>query len=222
MRESQIQFSKPKKLLNSLNPGTHFMRTNIYDARELLTSVNPVRSLGGDANRPRMNFNEPPNVPPPFNNQYDPMNFITPGAASQSMASLPSLPVPMGMFMNMTHIPPRFYNNQQQPSRPPPTARQGNMRYKKNRPKANGPSSQNFLSQDTASQQGQGTPLTQGGLSQPGLSGGLSQNVFSQPELSQDNLTAEMQSQMDGMLSQDSTYEGERFASQTMGFLSQQ
>ena len=46
-------------------------------------------------------------------NHYDPLNFIAPGEnMTQSMASVPSLPVPMSMFMNMTHIPPRFYNNQ--------------------------------------------------------------------------------------------------------------
>jgi hypothetical protein len=28
--------------------------------------------------------------------------------------SLASLPIPVGMFMNMAHIPPRFYQQQQQ------------------------------------------------------------------------------------------------------------
>ena len=59
-----------------------------------------------------------------------------------------------------------------------------------------------------------GTPLTQGGLSQgmsqPGF-GSLSQGGLSQPELSQDSyLIGEFQSQMDGLLSQDSTYQGDR------------
>jgi regulator of nonsense transcripts 1 len=55
-------------------------------------------------------------------------------------------------------------------------------------------------------------PLTQGttqGMSQPGFS--LSQPGLSQAELSQDSFAVgEFQSQMDGLLSQDSTYQGDR------------
>jgi regulator of nonsense transcripts 1 len=36
LKESLIQFSKPKKLVNAANPGTHFMSTSVYDAREAL------------------------------------------------------------------------------------------------------------------------------------------------------------------------------------------
>lgn len=36
LKESMIQFAKPKKLINAANPGTHFMSTSIYDAREAL------------------------------------------------------------------------------------------------------------------------------------------------------------------------------------------
>lgn len=48
-------------------------------------------------------------------------------------------------------------------------------------------------------------------MSQPGFS--LSQPGLSQAELSQDSyMVGEFQSQMDGMLSQDSTYQGDRSA----------
>lgn len=48
-------------------------------------------------------------------------------------------------------------------------------------------------------------------MSQPGFS--LSQPGLSQPELSQDSyMVGEYQSQMDGLLSQDSTYQGDRSA----------
>ena len=48
-------------------------------------------------------------------------------------------------------------------------------------------------------------------MSQPGFS--LSQPGLSQPELSQDSyMVGECQSQMDGLLSQDSTYQGDRSA----------
>lgn len=72
--------------------------------------------------------------------------------------------------------------------------------------------SQSQASQDVSQSFSQG-PLTQGGLSmsqpfqmsQPGLSG------LSQPELSQDSLLVDdFKSQADGMLSQDSTYQGDR------------
>ena len=36
LKESVIQFAKPKKLVNSVNPGTHFMNTTMYDAREAI------------------------------------------------------------------------------------------------------------------------------------------------------------------------------------------
>lgn len=48
-------------------------------------------------------------------------------------------------------------------------------------------------------------------MSQPGFS--LSQPGLSQPELSQDSyMMGEFHSQMDGLLSQDSTYQGDRTA----------
>jgi hypothetical protein len=36
MQESLMQFAKPRKLVNALNPGSHFMNTATYDAREAL------------------------------------------------------------------------------------------------------------------------------------------------------------------------------------------
>jgi regulator of nonsense transcripts 1 len=36
LKESQIQFSKPKQIVNTSNPGTHFMSTTVYDAREAI------------------------------------------------------------------------------------------------------------------------------------------------------------------------------------------
>lgn len=70
------------------------------------------------------------------------------------------------------------------------------------------------LSQEQTQPFSQSLQLTQGmsqpGLSQPGFS--LSQPGLSQAELSQDPYMAEYQSQMDGLLSQDSTYQGDRSA----------
>lgn len=36
LKESQIQFAKPKQIVNTANPGTHFMSTTVYDAREAI------------------------------------------------------------------------------------------------------------------------------------------------------------------------------------------
>merc|ERR1719342_836869 len=75
------------------------------------------------------------------------------------------------------------------------------------------------LSQDVSQGYSQG-PLTQGGMSQSGLSQGLG---MSQGDMSQDSVMLQpdlQMSQMDNLLSQDSTYQGDRFASQNQ-FLSQ-
>ncbi|XP_058062054.1 regulator of nonsense transcripts 1 homolog isoform X2 [Anopheles bellator] len=36
LKESLIQFTKPKKIVNTLNPGSHFMNNVMYDAKEVL------------------------------------------------------------------------------------------------------------------------------------------------------------------------------------------
>jgi len=72
------------------------------------------------------------------------------------------------------------------------------------------PGSQNMTVSQDATQ-----PLSQGVISQSGMSQGMSQPglSLSQAELSQDScLVGDFQSQMDGLLSQDSTYQGDRSA----------
>lgn len=36
LKESLMQFSKPRKLVNAMNPGSHFMNTAMFDAREAM------------------------------------------------------------------------------------------------------------------------------------------------------------------------------------------
>lgn len=48
---------------------------------------------------------------------HDPISYISP---ERAQAGLSNIPVPVGMFMNMSHVPPRFYNQHQQ-------AMQGNL-----------------------------------------------------------------------------------------------
>merc|ERR1711953_1184694 len=101
---------------------------------------------------------------------HDPMTTINTFDQDRHQSSLSNLPIPVGMFLNMAQVPPRFYNQQMQ---------RGDQEYhhgKKNYYKA-GMSQEH---QGSASQ----NPMTQqrGGAS--GLSG-LSQSM-SQMEFSQD------------------------------------
>lgn len=234
LKESVIQFAKPKKLVNAANPGTHFMSTTVFDAREAMvpgsvydrtghmnggsnsgTGVSLTASASPYFPRPGTNPLDP------YSRTHDPISYISP---ERAQAAMTNIPVPVGMFMNMAHVPPRFYNQHQQALQ----ARQNQRNKAANRNKtknirtatknAAGQMNQGLNSQDATQPYSQGVPLTQGmsqGMSQPG--GGttaafsLSQPGLSQAELSQDSyMVGEFQSQMDGLLSQDSTYQGDR------------
>lgn len=206
LKESMIQFAKPKKLLNSENPGSHFMSTSMFDAREAMVPGSVYdrsnAAINGQYNYAARN---PPVPIDMFNHTHDPISYISPERAQAGM----NLPVPVGMFMNMAHIPPRFYNQHQQALQ---ARQQQNPRTSRKVP----PTRQNKggkgglgLSQEQTQPFSQSLQLTQGmsqpSLSQPGFS--LSQPGLSQAELSQDPYMADYQSQMDGLLSQDSTYQ---------------
>lgn len=204
LKESAIQFMKPKKIVNASNPGTHFMSTTMYDAREAIIpgsvydrggAMNGTPYFQRQANRMGLDL---------YSRTHDPMSFISPDRAQAAMSNIP---VPPGMFMNMSHIPPRFYNQHQQAL----LARQ-NQRYRmlgrSNKGNKKPGASQGLTVSQDATQ-----PYSQGVMSQPGMSQGMSQPglSLSQAELSQDScLVGEYQSQMDGLLSQDSTYQGDR------------
>ncbi|KAH9376504.1 hypothetical protein HPB48_006589 [Haemaphysalis longicornis] len=106
LKESLIQFSKPRKLVNTVNPGGHFMSTTVFDAREAMV---PGSLNGGRAWAPlKESFPEAA-----FGRHHDPLAYI--GPAERAAAANPAgLPVPVGLFMNMAHVPPRFYNQHQQ------------------------------------------------------------------------------------------------------------
>nr|CAD7443654.1 unnamed protein product [Timema bartmani] len=116
LKESLIQFSKPKKLVNAANPGTHFMSTSIYDAREALVPgsvydrTGHMNGGGGNLGHfyPRPNGGVGVDM---YARTHDPISYISPERAQASMSNIP---VPVGMFMNMAHVPPRFYNQHQQ------------------------------------------------------------------------------------------------------------
>lgn len=47
----------------------------------------------------------------PFSRNHDSISYISP---ERAQAAMNNMPVPIGMFMNMTHVPPRFYQQHQQ------------------------------------------------------------------------------------------------------------
>ncbi|XP_046350559.1 regulator of nonsense transcripts 1-like [Haliotis rufescens] len=216
LKESLIQFSKPRKLVNTANPGGRFMSNTMFDAREVLIPGSIYdRSVG---------YREP------VVRTHDQLSFIGPERAYTGAAL--SLPVPVNMFLpqvpqhfqaqpmpqagNKSMQPPRRMGQNQNQGRRQKPPRYSNMQ--QNISQFNLSGSQSQASQDASQSFSQG-PLTQGHLSmsqpfqmsQPGLSG------LSQAELSQDSFLAEdFKSQADGMLSQDSTYQGDRmfYASQ--------
>ncbi|XP_065567200.1 regulator of nonsense transcripts 1-like [Artemia franciscana] len=227
LKETLLQFPKAKRPMN-INPGQHFMSTTTYDAREALVPG----SMYSRANRANGHvMGPPPPYPPrqppahysrvgPPMPTHDPLGYIGPEQGTSM-----SVPVPIGVFLNMAHVPPRFYNQHQQAlartSIPPPTTRGGKTtRGRSNRGGQKGQvmtqATQSQLSQqNTQSFSQSGVALTQG-MSQ-GMSQGygpLSQQQVGNEFLSQDayGLTGEFQSQMEGLLSQDSTYQGGRAA----------
>ena len=110
LKESTMTFPKPKKMVNANNPGAHFMQTNTYDAREALYPL------------PMTNHGQMPPMPAYYNNRNnfmppDPVDPYKNMANEQGFGNNPrghlfgnNCPVPLGMFLNMANIPPRFFN----------------------------------------------------------------------------------------------------------------
>lgn len=185
LKESLIQFQKPKKIVNTLNMGAHFMTTMMADAKEAMIpgsiydrsgnfgynanvgnysggpfGGNTAGGLGfgsggnsgigglgfgnntgfggaGGSHMQSQNLNsfmggygpQGPNHRGPAlqathsglggtgsgnNHQWshhDSISYISP---ERAQAAMNNMPVPVGMFMNMSNIPPRFYNQHQQ------------------------------------------------------------------------------------------------------------
>ncbi len=53
----------------------------------------------------------------PYGRLHDPIGYIAPERA-QAVAAMPAMPVPVGVFMNMTHAPPRFHHGGHQSGMP--------------------------------------------------------------------------------------------------------
>jgi len=163
LKESLIHFQKPKKLVNSMNIGAHFMSTMIADAKEVMVPGSIYDRSGGygqGRQMPGQAMNggqygggnggqyggSPLGYGAPSSNSMGGFglgagsgaaggnnNFGGAGGAGPSWAAahlhhdsigyisnehgaaaLGNMPVPVGMFMNMSNLPPRFYNQHQQ------------------------------------------------------------------------------------------------------------
>lgn len=193
LKESMIQFAKPKKIVNTFNPGTHFMNNAMYDAKEVM-GMGHHTFYGGPASMPphHSNWNSNQSGPMGMFRDHDPISYISQDHRNQGM-------VPVGMFMNtMNNAPPRYYQQQNAIQQ---AAKQSRSRRPIGGP---GPSTSSGMSQGGKSQQMRGRnsqagPLTQGGMSQM-----MSQPNFSlsqQGDFSQDFMIGG-QSQGDALLSQ--------------------
>ncbi|XP_002134102.2 regulator of nonsense transcripts 1 homolog [Drosophila pseudoobscura] len=210
LKESLIHFQKPKKLVNTMNMGAHFMSTMVADAKEVMVpgsvydrsgSYNQSRPIASASNQGHQhqnggNFGSPYHSSPlgygapssignagsmapalggggaggngnggggNGNNNYgNASNSISAGGGGagtgnnwttsqqplmqhdsisyisneHGAAALNNMPVPVGMFMNMSNLPPRFYNQHQQAISaakqnrglpPPPSSTGGNF-----------------------------------------------------------------------------------------------
>jgi regulator of nonsense transcripts 1 len=115
------------------------------------------------------------NVGDPYSRLHDPIGYIAP---ERAQAALSAMPVPLGVFMNMTHVPPRFHGQQQQGmhgssksnQRPKDNARGSGPRAGKTASKGSSSLFTQSLSQNTQDVSTQ--PFSQGGMA---LTQGMSQ-----------------------------------------------
>lgn len=228
LKESMIQFSKPKKLTNPLNPGARYMSNTMFSAREAI-----VPGSVYDRNKTAVSaFNYQANQD--FMRAHDPLSYIDPRSRAFNGLNMP-IPVPM-LMPAAPPPPPSFYNTngQMMNSNAGIKARPGNKKFpatavnKKNKaPRfqqnssqsssfgqtgpSQGPQSQQFFKNGTQNSQDISQGFSQNLLTQGPLSQGfLSQTGLSQAEFSQDSCYLEhYQSQAEGLLSQDSTYQAD-------------
>ncbi|CAG0921359.1 unnamed protein product, partial [Notodromas monacha] len=106
LKECTMSFPKPKQLTNALNPGTHFMSTSMYDAREAMV---PGSVYDRSSHLPsRMPFNRDDG----FLRTHDALGALVMSQDDRALSSAFSgVPVPMGMFLNIGQgVGPRFYS----------------------------------------------------------------------------------------------------------------
>lgn len=96
LKECMMQFSKPRKLINTANPGGRFMSSTMFNAREVLipgsaydrSGAQPAASLSANPFYGR----------DPYMRAHDQMGYIPQDRGAYHAAAM-NLPVPIGMFM---------------------------------------------------------------------------------------------------------------------------
>ncbi|VDP12434.1 unnamed protein product [Soboliphyme baturini] len=207
LKESPIQFSKPRALINTTNPGGRFMSTAMFSAKEALIP-------GSAYDRSRIMNGMTQGFRQEYRGVHDPMSFLM--AERLHSSSALNIPVPLNMFMPQPPPVPPYYG--QAPSSGNKTrwvvndqARKHNLRNEYAVDYMNNRVSQQDVYLGGFSQ----GPLTQGGISsgmsQPfhmsqsasGPFSGLSQAEFSQDYYMEESLRSQLEAMM---LSQDMNY----------------
>lgn len=199
LKESMIQFSKARQMINTLNPGSHFMTRNVFDAREALAPASPY-----DRMMPASSNAMIPGAHPSYFRTHDHLSYITPDRTQHSFSNLP---VPIGM-MALGHISSHqmpLYDGPTGTRRPPATKSSHHRPSGAPRRKTAENYSQEMTGADSL-------PLTQmasmsqtgGGaiISQPGA-GSFNSQVGVAGVLSQDIFTGDSELRSQGLLSQD-------------------
>ena len=177
LKESMIQFSKPRKMSNNLNPGSHFMTTfdamlPVYDRSPGFSGYQVTTANG---------------TQPSYFRAHDHMSYISGNRGP--LGGFGPLPVPFGMFMNPVPNPSQMVpvgHHSSHHKNPPKTARPGHGKNRNNRGRDEQLTQDSrIVSQELHNALSDG-PLTQHptlSMSQPGYPG-MSQ-VLSQIDFSQ-------------------------------------
>lgn len=232
LKESLMQFSKPKKMVNPINLRSQFAQnSNINkdpNAPSQQDQWSKIASLQFQNRMPMPPaFNQPfsqqqqqqqqqPQYPPMYRpTQHDQLSYITNNRAHANMQAISNFPVPIGLLFQMPQNQnyfgqnqnPRHHMNQRQTKQHPKRVFNSNNSNNNRNDRNSQESSQTSigLSQNFLTQQGPFSSSSQMYSLNPysqNFSQSLSQNLSQ--DLSQDACNFEDRSQMDGFLSQES------------------
>lgn len=192
LKESMIQFSKPKKLTNPTNPGARFMSTTMFSAREALIP-------GGIYDRSRL-ISANSTTALPYNYQaqdflrpHDHLTYIDP---RQRAFNAMNAPIPVPLFMPTTG--PAYFNGNQMMQNTSNNIQKNNNKKLNNRRPGSGnkpPRFQNTSSQSQSQMSKIGSSLQTNTQNSQDISQGFSQSVLTQGPLSQGFLSQQGLSQ---------------------------
>lgn len=196
LKESMIQFSKPKKLINALNPGARFMSTTMFSAREALVPGSAYDRSKTSAPGP---FSYNTNAD--FVNPHDPLSYIDPRSRAFNSLNVP-IPVPMLMPTQPQQQSSFFNSNaQMMGSNGNANARGGGggggKKFNANKKR---PAGQRYQQSQQSTQPGasqsQSQQFFKNGQNSQDISQGFSQSLLTQGPLSQGFLSQQGFSQM--------------------------